>query len=163
MLNWDQPHGTSVEFHIDGRIQLNGEGGILAYLRGNVLLNPHLTLRYEICDLPPATISRVTSAMPEIPAPTLPHPHTMKLGEFISHARLVGNRKTKDWLVNCFSRVDEKSAQSMIKKTKLPLLSRLASKLSTEEYQSLFQIIQNTELPPPSTKSVLSVGEDALS
>ena len=32
-LDWDRVHGTSVEFRLDGRIQLNGEGGLLNYLR----------------------------------------------------------------------------------------------------------------------------------
>src|SRR5262249_45257301 len=27
-LDWDRPHGTSVEFNFDGRIQLNGEAGL---------------------------------------------------------------------------------------------------------------------------------------
>jgi DNA topoisomerase-6 subunit B len=42
------PHGTSVEFIFDGRIQLNGEAGLLSYLNGITLVNPHLTLHYTI-------------------------------------------------------------------------------------------------------------------
>src|SRR6185437_12863875 len=40
-IDWDRPHGTSVEFTIDGRIQLNGEAGIINYLTGTTLVNPH--------------------------------------------------------------------------------------------------------------------------
>src|SRR3954468_22364798 len=58
-IDWDSPHGTSVEFHLDGRIQLNGEGGLLNYIRSTVLLNPHMTLIYDITDVEPATIERV--------------------------------------------------------------------------------------------------------
>jgi len=43
-IEWDRPHGTSVEFLVDGRVQLNGEAGLLNYLNGTTLVNPHLTL-----------------------------------------------------------------------------------------------------------------------
>src|SRR4051812_40618363 len=41
-FDWDRPHGTSVEFLFDGRIQLNGEAGLLNYLTATTLVNPHL-------------------------------------------------------------------------------------------------------------------------
>src|SRR5579885_1102113 len=47
-IDWDQPQGTSVEFVIDGRIQLNGEAGLLNYLSGTALVNPHMTLKYKL-------------------------------------------------------------------------------------------------------------------
>jgi DNA topoisomerase-6 subunit B len=31
-IDWDRPHGVKVEFRIDGRIQLNGDGGLITYL-----------------------------------------------------------------------------------------------------------------------------------
>ena len=39
-VDWDREHGTSVEFLIDGRIQLNGEAGLFNYLNGTALVNP---------------------------------------------------------------------------------------------------------------------------
>ena len=45
MIDWDRPHGVRVEFRIDGRIQLNGDGGLLTYLEGTTLVNPHLKLK----------------------------------------------------------------------------------------------------------------------
>ena len=48
MIDWNRPHGTSVEFIIDGRVQLNGEAGLLNYHRGNVLVNPHMKLHYSL-------------------------------------------------------------------------------------------------------------------
>ena len=71
-IDWDKPHGTKVEFVIDGRIQLNGEAGLLSYIRGNVLLNPHLTLHYQIGDLKPEIIERVSHETPSVPEATSP-------------------------------------------------------------------------------------------
>jgi DNA topoisomerase-6 subunit B len=106
-IDWKKEHGTSVEFQLDGRIQLKGEAGILTYLRGTVLLNPHLTLIYKIGDDAKVVIKRVTNDTPKVPGATDPHPHTMKLGEFISHARLFDGISTKVWLKRGFSRISE--------------------------------------------------------
>jgi len=40
----DKKSGLKIEFLIDGRVQLNGEGGLIAYLEGTALVNPHLEL-----------------------------------------------------------------------------------------------------------------------
>lgn len=162
-VDWNTPHGTSVEFIFDGRVQLNGEGGILAYLRGNILLNPHLSLYTEILDLKPQTFERVANQVPVIPEPTLPHPHTMKLGEFISHSRLFGDIKTKDWLVKSFSRVNGPTADAVLKKAGGSLATKVVSKLNPAEHKQIFEAIQESEFPAPSTQSVLSIGEEALS
>ena len=89
-VQWDKPHGLKTVFRIDGRIQLNGDGGLITYLEGTALVNPHLTLKYKLVDQEWRNIERVTTEVPSIPPATLPHPHTMKLGEFISHAHLFG-------------------------------------------------------------------------
>jgi DNA topoisomerase VI subunit B len=46
-VEWKKSNGVRVEFLMDGRIQLNGDGGLLTYIEGTVLLNPHVTVRYK--------------------------------------------------------------------------------------------------------------------
>jgi len=163
-LDWGRPHGTSVEFKLDGRIQLNGEGGLLNYIRSTVLLNPHMTLHYEISDVAPATIERVTTEVPVVPEATEPHPHTMKLGEFMSHGRLFGRMKTNAWLKRGFSRVNDKVIDELTKQQKVPaaLFNKFIDTLADAEFKQLFTALQALPLPPPATTSVLSVGEDGL-
>jgi DNA topoisomerase-6 subunit B len=165
MTDWDKPHGTSVEFLIDGRLQMNGEGGILAYLRGNILLNPHLTLKYNVPDLPPTTIERVSTIVPEIPPAQPPHPHTMKLGEFMSHARLFGRIKLSEWLQRGFSRVSAHDVAQIVKTSgyKANFSEQTISSMSAEDFKKIFSTIQEMELRPPATKSVITIGEEALS
>lgn len=163
-VDWDKPHGTRVEFIIDGRIQLNGEAGILNYIRGNVLLNPHLTLHYKISDMEPTSIERVSNECPAIPEATAPHPHTMKLGEFISHARLYGKVTVKEWFKKGFSRVNEKVLEEIIQLSKLPKNTdkKALSSVSNEEFRKLFSGVQDSKLQAPPTSSVMSVGEEGL-
>jgi DNA topoisomerase-6 subunit B len=159
MVPWDKPHGTIVEFMIDGRIQLNGDGGLLAYLRGTILLNPHMSLHYKLSELEPTQVDRLTQQVPTIPEATPPHPHTMKLGEFISHGRLFGSSTVKNWLEKGFSRVSDGMAHSIGK----GMLTQNVASLSDQQFRDLYEVIQNTDFKPPSTDSVIALGEETLS
>lgn len=161
---WDRPHGTCVEFIIDGRVQLNGEGGLLTYLNGTALLNPHLTLKYQMPDFDPVVVSRVSTDIPEIPEAVEPHPHTMKLGEFIAHSHLFGRVKVNVWLKKGFSRVHEGVLKDLVKVGGLPAktLDKLVDSLTEVDFKELFAAIQNVQLMAPSTKSVLYIGEESF-
>ncbi|NBU21132.1 DNA topoisomerase VI subunit B [bacterium] len=162
-IEWNRSHGTSVEFLVDGRIQLNGEAGLLNYLNGTALVNPHLTLHYKLPELEIHTIDRVSQKMPEVPAATEPHPHTMKLGEFIAHSHLFGRVKVVGWLKKGFSRVHEGVIKELVQGG-LPagLFEKNVDSLGEAEFKNLFVGIQNLKLMAPSTKSVLSIGEDGF-
>lgn len=163
-FDWgEKKHGTAIEFRIDGRLQLNGDGGILTYLEGTSLVNPHLSMNYKVLDNGWVNIERVTTEVPTIPAPALPHPHTMKLGEFMTHALLFGNISLKKFLKTAFSRISDTSLKDFNKNgLKKSLLNVGLSKISEKEYKNIFKIIQSTDLMSPSTSSVLTVGEAGL-
>ncbi len=162
-IDWDRPHGTRVEFRIDGRVQLNGDGGILTYLDGTTLVNPHLSLNYKLMEADWVHIGRVSDTVPEVPAPTLPHPHTMKLGEFMTHAGLYGKISLEKFLRKGFSRVSEISIKEFVKKgLNKGHLNKHLMAISEKEYKDIFRAIQDTELQNPSTRSVLTVGEEGL-
>jgi DNA topoisomerase VI subunit B len=163
-IEWDRPHGTRVEFRIDGRVQLNGDGGLITYVEGTTLVNPHLTLRYKLLDNPEVEVKRVSELVPEIPPPTLPHPHTLKLGEFMTHAHLFGKMSLDNFLRKGFSRVSDEAIKSFVAQ-KLPksYLSKSITSLTEEEFKTAFQAIQASELMNPSTRSVMTIGEESLS
>jgi len=163
-LDWDKPHGTHVEFIIDGRLVLNGEGGLLTYINGTTLVNPHMTFHYQLPEAEKITVERVSTIIPEIPEPVEPHPHTMKLGEFIAHSHLFGRVKVGAWLKKGFSRVHEGTLKELtdagIKKA---VLEKSVDALADTDFKDLYAGLQNLKLMAPSTKSVLAIGEEALS
>lgn len=163
-IDWDRDHGTRVEFILDGRIQLNGDGGIVTYIEGTVLVNPHMTMTYKLMDADFVTVNRVSTEVPRVPEATLPHPHTFKLGEFITHSTLFGKTTLSKFLKTGFSRISDQSISDFTKKG-LPknLLEKPITSLNEEDFKKVFQAVQNTDLMAPSTKSVLTVGEEALS
>ena len=158
------PHGLSVEFLIDGRIQLQGEGGLITYLTGTALVNPHLTLHYTLPDQKPVTISRVSNDCPEVPSATEPHPHTMKLGEFIAHSHLFGRITLKAWLKKGFSRISDNSLAEFVKNgLNKKMLDMSVDKINEAQFKDIFSVIHKTELMSPSTKSVMTIGEESFS
>ena len=162
-LEWNRPHGTSVEFLVDGRIQLNGEAGLLNYLNGTALVNPHLTLHFQLPELEVHTVERVSQKIPEVPAATEPHPHTMKLGEFIAHSHLFGRVKVGAWLKKGFSRVHEGVIKELVQGgISASTFEKNVDSLGDTEFKGLFVGMQNLKLMAPSTKSVLSIGEDGF-
>ena len=163
-FDWDRKSGASVEFTIDGRIQLNGDGGLITYLEGTVLVNPHLTINYKLLENDWVKIERVSHEVPDIPEATLPHPHTFKLGEMITHATLFGKISLDKFLKTGFSRISDQSIKDFVSKG-LPkgLLEKPVTSIDESDFKKVFQAVQDTELMAPSTKSVLTVGEDALS
>lgn len=164
-IDWkNKMSGVRVEFLMDGRIQLNGDGGLQTYIEGTALLNPHVTMKFKLGDLDWQKTDRVSQESPEIPEATLPHPHTFKLGEFITHATLYGKISLSKFLKTGFSRVSDQSITDFVK-AGMPksLIEKPITSLSEEDFKKVFQAVQATQLMAPSTKSVLTVGEDSLS
>lgn len=163
-IDWNKPHGTRVIFRIDGRVQLNGDGGLLTYLEGTTLVNPHLELKYKLLDAEPVVIKRVADTVPDVPTATLPHPHTMKLGEFITHAGIYGKITFGKFLKTAFSRVSDATLKDFVA-NKMPksMLDKNLTQLKEADFKLAYQAIQATQLQSPSTRSVLTVGEESLS
>jgi DNA topoisomerase-6 subunit B len=164
-MNWNRPSGVSVEFVIDGRLQLNGEAGLHTYLTGTSIVNPHLTLRYKINEDEVVTLERVSQEKIEIPEPIPPHPHTMKLGEFISHAHLFGKAPLSNFLKKGFSRVGDDVFKELVKTqgVKKNWLDTPLSQLEDSQIRTVYTGLQNIKLMAPSTRSVFSIGEAGLS
>lgn len=162
-FQWDRPHGLSCEFMIDARIQLQGDGGLLAYLNGTTLVNPHLTLHYKILDNDWVHIERVSDEVPFIPKATDPHPHTMKLGEFIAHSHLFGRVKVGAWLKKGFSRISDGTIKELVSQgAPKGLLNKSVDSTNDEEFKKIYSTLHKIKLMAPSTKSVISVGEAAF-
>jgi len=163
-ISWDRSHGVSVEFVLDGRIQLQGEGGLITYLTGTALVNPHLNLRYKLLDQSVVKVDRVSDKCPDIPNAVEPHPHTMKLGEFIAHSHLFGKATVATFLKKGFSRITDNTFQEFIKNgMNKKFLTQSVDKTTDAQFKDVFGAIHKTELMSPSTRSVMIIGEETFS
>jgi DNA topoisomerase-6 subunit B len=162
-VEWTKKHGTNVEFIIDGRIQANGELGIINYLTGTALVNPHMTLNYKIFGFEQKLMTRVTNDIPVIPDAVEPHPHTLKLGEFIAHSHMYGKSKVDHWLKEGFSRISDATIKDIAKSGGRGIVNKRVDELNDVDLKTLFKAIQDTKLLAPVTKSVMSIGEEGFS
>jgi DNA topoisomerase-6 subunit B len=162
-IDVDFNHGTSVEFFLDGRVQLNGDAGIMAYLNGTALVNPALTLHYKILDDEKVTIERVTTEVQRIPEAVDPHPHTMDFAEFNNHLGIYSGTKTRQWLKESFSRMADGNIQNLLKHgVDKKVLETKVEDLTSKDQVALYNALQKITLQPPSTKSVRQIGEANL-
>lgn len=163
-IDWDRPSGVSCEFIMDARVQLNGDAGLLTYLQGTALVNPHLTLRYKLLDNEEVVVERVTKEVPAIPDTTSPHPHTMKLGEFIAHSHLYGKVSVRKWLKSGFSRISETVIKDLIKESDVAKswIDKSLASITEDQLKKIYKGLQNLKLMAPPTKSVMSIGESNL-
>lgn len=163
-IEWTKKHGVEVTFNLEGRVQLNGEAGLLTFFRGNALMNPHLTLDYDILGEAKERLERVSSECPEVPDAVSPHPHTMKLGEFMSHAKTNSGETIKKWLKTGFSRMSDSAIAEAEKKlaADAKILGKKTHDLTEAEMKTLFSAVSDLELPPPMTNTVLAISEESL-
>ncbi len=127
-------------------------------------MNPHLKLTYKINQDEAVVLDRVSEELISIPEAVAPHPHTMKLGEFLAHATLFGKSTLTTFLKTGFSRVNEPVLDELCKLgVKKAWLKESVTSLGQNEMKTVFTALQEAKLMAPSTRSVLSIGEDALS
>jgi DNA topoisomerase-6 subunit B len=124
-----------------------------------------MTLNYTLPEVGSATYERVTKDVPNVPDAIEPHPHTMKLGEFLAHGRLFGRTKLQTWLKTGFSRMSDNVIKDLWKAQGLPvaLLDKGVESVSDEQLKAIYAAVHATTLMAPSTQSVISIGEDAMS
>lgn len=162
-IKWDRPNGVSCEFIFDGRLQLNGDAGIHTYLQGTSLVNPHLELKYKINDDEEISFERVSDQNIRIPIAVPPHPHTMKLGEFLAHASLYGKISLSKFLKTGFSRVSDQTLKDLTKLgVKKAWYKIAATSVPQPDMKKVYMALQDAKLMAPSTRSVLTVGEESL-
>src|SRR4029077_12395505 len=85
-------------------------------------------------------------------------------GEFIAHSHLFGRVKTTAWLKKGFSRMTEPVISEIGKAPGCkPLMERSVDALSEADFKALYAAIQAAKFMAPSTRSVLAIGEEAMS
>ena len=107
---------------------------------------------------------RVSDEIPVIPQAAEPHPHTMKLGEFCLMLVFLERLTVKEWLRTGFSRVGDAVIKELVKTggVKKSSLDKNLKDIKDADFKHLFSTIQETDLLAPSTKTVLSIGEEGL-
>lgn len=157
-ITWDRTHGTRIE--IEFKSSLTAKKRLIEYLRYTSVVNPHTRIRVDL-DGETMTFDRASDE-PIIPPKAIkPHPHGVELGE-LKRMAAAHPEAIRNFLIEGFSRVGEKTADEILKTSGLPE-DLPASSLDTKGLGTLLAAMQTTHVPPPPAQQCLSpIGEELI-
>jgi DNA topoisomerase-6 subunit B len=156
---WDRTHGTRIQ--IEFKSSLAAKKRLIEYLKYTSVVNPHARIRLELDD-ETYLFDRVSDEVIACPKSIKPHPHGLEIGQL---RRLLSqdSSRLREFLVENFSRVGEKTAGEICKKAHLDC-HRGTSSLSAEDQKRLIEAMQGVKIPAPSVTECLSpIGEELIS
>jgi len=156
-VDWILPHGTRVQLEFKSNIAARKK--LIEYLKYTSIVNPHAKFRVEIDD-ESFTFERVSSEVPPCPVAIKPHPYGIELG-VLKRMTTASDLPLREFLVESFSKVGEKTALEICSSAKLDPLVKVAS-LGLESLNPLLDAMQTTRIPAPSASQCLSPITDEL-
>ena len=108
---WERPHGTRIELEMEANMRARQQ--LHDYIKHTAVVNPHA--RFELRE--PQEHFKFERATDQLPAETeeiRPHPHGVELGTLIKMAESTDSYSLSGFLQGEFTRVGQKTADSVI-------------------------------------------------
>lgn len=152
--------GTRVTIELEGRYQ-RGRGSVDEYLEQTAIANPHVTIHYIDPDGNARDYSRSTRQLPAEPQEIKPHPYGIELGQLVTMLKDSEPGSISQFLMTSFSRVSSSVAQKICETAKISTRAQ-PKRIGRQEADALYQAIQITKIPPPSTDCISPIGEPLI-
>jgi DNA topoisomerase-6 subunit B len=152
--------GTRVTIELEGRYQ-RGRGSVDEYLEQTAIANPHVTIHYTDPEGNAATFLRSTRQLPAEPQEIKPHPYGIELGQLVTMLKDSDVGSMSQLLTTSFSRVSPAIAQTICNTAKISTRAN-PQKIGRQQADALYQAIQTTRIPPPSTDCISPIGESLI-
>jgi DNA topoisomerase-6 subunit B len=159
-VEFTHDHGTSVTIELQAKYQ-KGKTSVDEYLRQTAIANPHASFKYTTPDGQVIEFPRSATELPPQPKAIKPHPYGVELGILIKMLQESDERHLKTFLVKSFSRVSPRVADDILKEAKLNATAD-TRRIGRTEADHLFQAINRTKIPQPSTDCLVPIGEENL-
>ncbi len=150
-IDWVLPHGTRIE--LEFKSSMAAKKKMLEYLKYTSIVNPHARFRVEIDD-ESFTFDRVSHDVPPCPVAIKPHPYGIELG-VLKRMTAASDLPLKEFLIESFSRVGEKTALEICAVAKLDVNVRVNT-LPLEQLNPLLEAMQTVKIPAPPASQCLS-------
>ncbi len=153
--------GTRVEIELEAKY-LRGRGSVDEYLEQTAIANPHVRLHYQGPeDEEERLYDRATDQLPPEPKEIKPHPYGVELGRLADMARHSQELSMTSFFENHFSKVSAPICKQLCGTAQINLRAHPAD-LEREDIERLYQAIQTTKIPNPSTDCLSPIGEELL-
>ncbi|MCE5303432.1 MAG: DNA topoisomerase VI subunit B [Planctomycetaceae bacterium] len=160
-IEWiDLEHGTRVTIELEAKYQ-RGRGSVDEYLEETAIANPHVTIHYRDPDGNEVEYPRVTNQLPPEPKEIKPHPYGVELGRLVTMLHETKTSTVSQFLTDSFSRISPNIARRLCSEAKLSTRTN-PKKAGRHEADLLFQAIQQTKIPAPSTDCIVPIGEELI-
>ncbi len=160
-IEWiDLEHGTRVTIELEARYQ-RGRGSVDDYLEQTAIANPHVAIHYTDPDDQQKDYARVTEQLPPEPKEIKPHPYGVELGRLVTMLKESKAPTVSQFLVHSFSRVSPNVARRLCQAAKMTTRAN-PRKTGSHEADLLYQAIQQTKIPAPSTDCIAPIGEELI-
>lgn len=153
-------HGTRVTIELEARYQ-RGRGSVDEYLEQTAIANPHVTLHYIDSEGTDRSYERSTKVLPDEPREIKPHPYGVELGRLAVMLKETKEPTLSSFLTKSFSRVSSAAARRVCQTAGLSTRSR-TTRIGQREADALYQAIQETKIPNPSTDCICPIGEELV-
>jgi DNA topoisomerase-6 subunit B len=160
-INKDNWRGTIVEFSLEGDY-LRAMPKILDYFKQTAMVNPYANLTFVDPKGRLYKFTRATTAMPEPPQETLPHPYGVDVELVQRLIQITSDNNMADFLKGQFHRVGEITAQKFLEFSQLSP-TKSPKRLSHEEIVRLVQNLKKyRDFLPPDASCLSPLGEELL-
>ncbi|MDR2761885.1 MAG: DNA topoisomerase VI subunit B [Planctomycetaceae bacterium] len=160
-IEWTEVnHGTRVIIEIEAKYQ-RGRGSVDEYLEQTAIANPHVTIHYADPDGVSRSYERVIDILPPEPKEIKPHPLGIELGRLAHFMHESNDNGMVRFLTESFSKISPSIAKQICLSAGIDLKTS-PKKLQRSEVEKIFNVIQETRFPLPSTDCIVPIGEDQL-
>ncbi|MDR2346931.1 MAG: DNA topoisomerase VI subunit B [Planctomycetaceae bacterium] len=160
-IEWTEVnHGTRVIIEIEAKYQ-RGRGSVDEYLEQTAIANPHVTIHYTDPDGGSRNYDRVIDILPPEPKEIKPHPLGTELGRLAHFMHESNESGMIHFLTGSFSKISPGTAKQICNSAGIDFKTA-PRKLQRNEVEKLFNVIQETRFPLPSTDCIVPIGEEHL-
>ncbi len=160
-IEWiETPHGTRVTIELEAKYQ-RGRGSVDEYLEQTAIANPHVTLHYKDPEGAEHEYPRAADQLPPEPKEILPHPYGVELGNLVTMLQATKAATLSQFLTSSFSRVSSGTAAKICTGAKVSTRAN-PRRIGRQEADALYQAIQATKIPAPSTDCISPIGVQLL-
>ncbi|MBM4400751.1 MAG: DNA topoisomerase VI subunit B, partial [Crenarchaeota archaeon] len=161
LINKEQWRGTIVEFTLEGDY-LRARSKILEYFKQTAMVNPYANLTFIDPKGRLYKFTRATTAMPDPPKETDPHPYGVDVELLQRLIQITPYKNMIEFLKHHFHRVGDITAQKFLEFSGLSP-SKNPKRLSHEEIVRLMQNLKKfKEFLPPDASCLSPLGEELL-
>jgi len=160
--HWDTVEsGTLVEIELAASFK-GGHHGVESYLRQTALANPHAEIHYLAPRKQPLHFPRVVAELPPEPNEIKPHPHGVEIGLLMRMLKEVRGRNMRQFLVQSFSRVSDKTAVAILERAQIAPSTSTAEVFREQQVEALYRAIQGTKLMAPPSSCLAPIGAESI-